>query len=247
MGLQNLNLRTRSRKWIKSASTDRLYIFIDESGDTGLPQESSSKYFMLNILVCDADGALKIEKHFSRYRYFRNADKEFKRYKSNKDSQGILNELLLHISNIKGVMLFSFYLEKQKYIGPYLNSIQKTERDYNPTRFRNFILRRSLEKIFDYVPVIKEVDGKFRSIEILVDRYLENREDEENLKKYINNNFNLPTIQFINQLDSVYSSHLQVADIVGTLIKDKIEEDNINSLKDFIKIFNIENIDNIKE
>jgi hypothetical protein len=208
-----------------------LFVFVDESGDTGLPSVNSSKYFIINILVCGTDSINKIEKHFSRYRYFRNADKEFKRYRSNTDSQRILNELCAHISNIDGVFLFSFYIEKERYVGPYLNS--ESKEDYDATKFRNFLTKVSLEKIFEYVPVIRESDNSFRSIELTFDRYLQNDSDQKQLEKYFRHDYRLPTLQFINHIDSQSCSFLQMVDIVGT---------KILSIIDNIKNSNIENI-----
>lgn len=210
--------KLNSKKWLKSDRNDRLFTFIDESGDTGLPGVNSSKYFIINILTCNTDSINKIEKHFSRYRYFRHADKEFKKYKSNNDSQRILDELCSHISSVDGVSIFSFYLNKETYIGPYLNKINKSEDDYDSTKFRNFLIKVSLEKVFDYIPIIRESNNDFRSIEIIIDRYLENIKDQEYFKNYLDKNYNLPKIQFINHLDSLYCTQLQVVDVIGTMI-----------------------------
>lgn len=226
--------------WLKSDRNDRLFVFMDESGDTGLPSESSSKYFIINILVCGTDSISKIEKHFSRYRYFRHADKEFKKYKSNNDSQRILNELCVHVSSIEEVFLFSFYIEKDKYIGPYLNSISKTKEYYNATKFRNFLAKISLEKVFEYVSVIKAVDNSFRSIELVIDRYIENKANQENLNEYFKQNYKLPEIQFINHVDSMYCPGLQIVDIVGTMLLSVIDNIDKNSLEN-IKIFQLNN------
>ena len=240
--------RLNARKWLTTENTDRLYVFVDEAGDTGLPSHpSASEYFMISVLVSDTNGLSRIEKHFSRYRYFRNADKELKRYRSGAESQDLLNDLLLHVSNTKGVMSFSFCLDKKSYIGPYLNSIKKSEEDYDATRFRNFILRIALEKVFEFVPVVKSVDNEFRSIEIILDRYLESREDEENLKKYLNENYNLPTIQFINQADSLYCTPLQVVDVLGYIIKSKMHDGLDIKTENIIKIFKIDNPDKMIE
>lgn len=213
--------------WLKSNRNDRLFVFLDESGDTGLPSVNSSKYFIINILVCGTDSINKIEKHFSRYRYFRNADKEFKRYRSNTDSQRILNELCAHISSMDGVFLFSFSIEKEKYVGPYLNSISKSKKDYDATKFRNFLTKIALEKVFEYVPVIREADNSFRSIELTFDRYLQNDSDQKNLEKYFKEDYMLPNMQFINHIDSQSCSFLQIVDIVGTMILGII--DNIDN------------------
>ena len=176
--------KLNSKPWLKSDRNDRLFVFIDESGDTGLPAPSSSKYFIINILTCNTDSINKIEKHFSRYRYFRHADKEFKKYKSNVDSQKILNELCLHVSKVDGVSIFSFHINKEKYIGPYLNKIHKTVEDYDSTKFRNFLIKTALEKVFQYVPVLIRSANDFRSIELVIDRYLDSILDQENLRNY---------------------------------------------------------------
>ena len=217
--------KLNSKTWLKSDRNDRLFIFIDESGDTGLPGVNSSKYFIINILTCNTDSVNKIEKHFSRYRYFRHADKEFKKYKGNVDSQRILNELCGHVSSVNGVSMFSFYIDKGKYVGPYLNKIGKSVEDYNSTRFRDFLIRTVLEKVFEHVPVIKKCDYNFRSIEIVIDRYLESIKDQESLKLYFNENYNLPHIQFVNHIDSLYCAPLQVVDVLGTMMLSILDKD----------------------
>ena len=228
--------KLNSKTWIRSDRNDRLFVFIDESGDVGLPGINSSKYFMINILTCNTDSINKVEKHFSRYRYFRHADKEFKKYKSNADSQRILNELCLHVCKVDGVSLFSFYLDKEKYIGPYLNKIGKSMEDYDPTRFRDFLIRTVLEKVFEHVPVIKESDYNFRSIEVVIDRYLESIKDQESLKVFFNENYNLPHIQFVNHIDSLYCAPLQVVDVLGTMMLSLLDKGENMSHVD-IKVF----------
>ncbi len=232
--------RLHKTNWLKSNRNDRLFVFLDESGDTGLPSASSSTHFMINILACGTDSINKIEKHFSRYRYFRNADKEFKRYRSNADSQRILNELCSHIASLEGVFIFSFYIEKEKYVGPYLNSISKTLEDYDATKFRNFLAKTALEKIFQYIPVIKGVDHTFRSIELVIDRYVENKTNQESLNQYFKQNYKLPEIQFINHVDSLYCPGLQIVDIIGTMLLSAINSIDENSLR-HIKIFQMNN------
>ena len=217
-----------------------MYIFIDESGDTGLPGINSSKYFIVNILTCNTDSINKIEKHFSRYRYFRNADKEFKKYKSNKDSQNILNELCSHVSKVDGLSMYSFYIEKEQYIGPYLNKIHKTVEDYDSTKFRNFIIKTALKKVFEVTPVIRESDKHFRSIEIVIDRYLEGGINQQQLKKYFDKSYDLPIIQFINHVDSLYCTALQVVDVIGTMILCKFNINKDLSLTG-IKLFEMNN------
>lgn len=239
--------RVNSRQRLTTSSNNRLFLFIDESGDTGLPSTHSSLFFMLNILICDTANILKVEKHFSRYRYLRDADKEFKKYKNNTtSSQDILEDLCIHISKLEGVHIFSLYLEKIQYIGPYLNTIDKTKKDYDATKFRNFILKIALEKVFEKCEVVKLVDGDFRSIELVIDRYLESKDGEENLKKYLQNNYNLPRIQFITQADSLYCLPLQVADIIGTMTLQVLHEKN-NRLGDYIQIIEMNNPRNLIE
>jgi hypothetical protein len=236
--------KLNSKLWLKSDRNNRLFVFIDESGDTGLPGINSSKYFIINILTCNTDSINKIEKHFSRYRYFRHADKEFKKYKSNKDSQNILNELCSHVSKVDGVLMFSFYIDKERYIGPFLNKIHKTLEDYNSTKFRNFIIKTALEKVFEFTPIVIESGYGFRSIELVIDRYLDSIVGQENLKKYFNENYNLPKIQFINHIDSQYCTALQVVDVLGTMILSKF---NINEdlSPTGIKVFEMNNPLNI--
>lgn len=236
--------KLNSKPWLKSDRNDRLFVFIDESGDTGLPGINSSKYFIVNILTCNTDNVNKIEKHFSRYRYFRNADKEFKKYKSNKDSQNILNELCSHVSKVDGVSMYSFYIDKERYIGPYLNKIHKTLEDYDSTKFRNFVIKTALEKVFEYVSVIRGSDKHFRSIEVVIDRYLESTVDQKKLKVYFDKSYDLPIIQFINHIDSLYCAPLQVVDVIGTMILSEVNKGGVVNYGD-IKVFEMNDPSNI--
>jgi hypothetical protein len=181
--------RLSIKKWLITDSTDRLYLFIDESGDAGIytgENSGASKYFMINVLVASSKGVNILEKHFSRYRYFKNADKELKRYRQHKNDQDILDDLLVNISSTQNVMSFSFCIDKEKYIGPYLNSIGRNE------------------------------------------------------------NYKLPVIQFINQLDSNYCAQLQMADVLGSLVKRKVFDGENIDTKD-IKIFVTDNPDSVIE
>lgn len=223
----------------------RVFVFVDETGDPGHPSESSSsKYYQLNITLVHRDSIPKLNKHLSAFRYFKNTGKELKKHtRDAKILAGVFSDLYYKES----VLFLSFILEKSRYTGPYLQKIDKKDFDYNPKKFRNFVIRRSFEYVFNN---LAKIDPEKNNLEIVFDRYLESEEDEDNLKQYLRGNYKLPKFEKIVQVDSEYSDPVQVSDFIGRFIKEYCFDGNENmtvDVFDFIKIFILENPDTICE
>lgn len=222
----------------------RVFLFIDETGDPGHPADtSSSDYYQLNLVICGR-GALKdLHKHIASFRYFNDSGKELKKHtRDAKTFAGILKNL----SSKKDILFVSYILEKKKYTGPYLVKIKKSAGEFNPAKFKNFIIRMSLEHLFKKVI---SVNSERNNIEVVFDRYLESSSDEQNLKDYLLGNYRLPHFEHIVQVDSEYSEAIQISDYIGHFVKSHCfdgKPDN-NDIFDFIKIFVLENPDSVCE
>ena len=218
---------------------ERLFLFIDETGDPGHPdQRDASVYYQLNITLANRAGVGRITRHFSRFRYFLDADKEFERYQRSTEK---LLEIMSICAATPDVKFFSFCLEKKAYVGPYLRKIGKGKFDYDPRRFRNYIIKKSLEALFSY-----ELTDSFvnpQEYELVFDRFLSSEKDEQNLRDYLRGNFRLPSFLHIIQVDSQYSDPVQVTDLVGKMVKDAVFGGADEHLIDFVTVYHLENPD----
>jgi hypothetical protein len=221
---------------------ERLFLFIDETGDPGHPDNpSASKYYYLNIIVSGREGVAQLTKHLSAFRYFNNATKELKRYSKQSEQ---LKDIFQDLQDTGVAGLFSFGVDKAKYVGPYLKRINKGVADYNAKKFRNYVVRMSLECLFNKNQDLKS----FSEIEIVFDRYLENEEEQISLTEYLRNNYRLPNFFHILQVDSEYCDPVQAADYLGRIVKEyHIDRKHPEKQIPFVKIFEINNPDQVKE
>jgi len=224
---------------------ERTFLFIDETGDPGHPSHrDASRFFQLNIVVASRSGVQEVVKHFSRFRYFRDAGKELERYVQ-RDIEKI-RELFEITAAHSAVRYYSFYLDKSAYIGPYLKQIGVSKHDYNPYKFRNFIVRMALEKVFrDIMFALLKLTPE-PEIELVFDRYLTSETDEQNLRQYLRGNYKLPNFLHIVQVDSEYSDLVQVSDLLGKLTKKTVFDGSDGSLE-FAHIYCLENPDSLRK
>ena len=142
------------------------------------------------------------------------------------------------------VAFFSFFLHKEKYVGPYLKRIGVGKHDYDANKFRNFVVRKSLEKVCrNVLSSVSDITTE-PEIELVFDRYLAGEDDEQNLRQYLRGNYQLPNFLHIVQVDSGYSDLVQVADLLGTLVKRSVFDGNDIPL-DFVHIYCLENPDKL--
>ena len=220
--------------------TERQFIFIDETGDPGHPdQRDASRYYQLNLLAVNRSLLGKIASEFSRFRYFAGAGRELERYVGR--NRQIFTDLIHLLANT-GALFYSFCLSKEQYVGPYLKNIGREKYDYNPRLFRNFIIRKSLESFFQENPALAG-----QEIELVFDRFLTSEDDENNLKQYLRGNHRLPPFLHIVQVDSMYSDAVQVVDIFGSLVKHCVFDGQLPlEQMRFCCIFHLEDPDKIQ-
>lgn len=222
-----------------------VFVFADETGDPGHPsQRDSSRYYQLNLTIAHRDSLKHLYKHLAAFRYFKESGKELKKH--TRDAQ-VLGEVYRDVAAKNGVIFLSFILSKEEYTGPYLRKFGKEIYQYNPNKFRNFVIRMSLEYVFRE---IVSIDTEKNHIEIVFDRYLQAEDDEDNLKQYLRGNYHLPHFEKITQVDSEYSEAVQVSDYIGRYVKEYCFDGNEEMtlpIFDFIRIFQLENPDRIIE
>lgn len=216
----------------------KLFLFVDESGDPGAGRDSS-KYYQINIVAANHAGIVAINENISRLRYFLDFGKELKEYWSRTRIRKKVSDLVELILSKHGSEIyikgFIISIEKQKYKGPFLGK--------NGKKFRNFILRKALEKIF-----IKINHSEYDSFELVIDRYLESIDEQNKLSKYIQDGYGLPRssetkqskIHHIIHIQSLYSDAVQLADIIGRLSRDAHETQA--TLLEYIDISVIEKV-----
>ncbi len=180
----------------------RKFIFVDESGDPGIP--GTSGHFAYNILMLDENDIQFIEKELAYFRFYNESYKELKKYTKNNK---MLVEMLRKISMRSNIR--TYFLWKKDFTGR-----------IRGVRFRNFILKKSLEKFFnEYIYENSHFDIENMPVfEIVIDRYLDgkNKDVEEiNLKRYLNRDNNLPKFNHITMVDSRYTPAIQILDIVS--------------------------------
>lgn len=207
----------------------KLFIFVDESGDPGnTTSKSSSVYYQLNLVVATHDGVFLIQNTLSRLKYFLNFKKELKEYWYQGKLRTKITDAthVLLANEVDNIKAFTFFIDKRSYTGPYLCE--------NSKKFRNFILSKSLEGVFAAVN-----PDVYTSFELVLDRYLESRQDQENLRKYLHNNYVLPRsadnktkIHHIVHVQSVYSEAIQFADIIGRYCSDNNNDLDLVVYKD---------------
>ena len=223
----------------------RIFIFIDETGDPGYySNPSSSQYFQFNFTIIHRESLHKLNKHMASFRYFKDSGKELKRYIRDEKVLAGLCADLVHKNN---VLFLSFVLNKKDYMDSYLYYIKKDKDSFDSNKFRNFVLKQSLEYIFDN---LLNIENEINNIEVVFDRYLESEDDENNLKQYLRNNNKLPKLDKIVQIDSEYSDILQISDFIGKLIKEYcIDLDPIVEVDifDFIQVFDLRDLHTINK
>lgn len=189
----------------------RKFIFIDESGDPGI--RGGSEFFTINILVTGEIGLSEIEKEVSHYRFFTGHSRELKKYANPKNEK--LNTIFKKLIFLNTISCFSFSAKKSSY--------EEVIRKKGGIYFRNFILKRSLEKLFTFAPFKSTfLENEY---ELIIDRYLHGEVDRENLRRLLfKSNAFFPLFLDIIQLDSRCSNPLQLLDVQSSFIANKNHE-----------------------
>lgn len=197
-----------------SEKPKRDFIFLDESGDSGKAKlEDSSDFYMTTALHVTDISLREMINQLSRIRYFQGLDKEIKNIHKDDTILSVLMDILEWISNDQDIFVTSAYLEKVNYEGPYLH--EDSYGGYDSKKFMKFIIRRTLERHFYTNEQLSP------ELEIVIDRFLLKKEDELAILGYLKDNYSLPEINYLVQVDSRYSDAIQLVDLIGRIIKAK--------------------------
>ena len=201
-------------------NTKRIFIFADESGDTGDPlvYTDCSENFTINIAIATDRGVESIEKLISGFKFFNNYTKELKDLKS-KNLEGLMNKISFLSDDVK---FYETVIHKRIYNGPYLRD--STRYSAHSLWFRNFILMKALE----YITISENLYAANKDIELIIDRYTDSTQDSNNLREYLANVLpndfpsNIPKIlpSRIVFLNSQYCLQIQLLDLIQKF-KDK--------------------------
>lgn len=86
-------------------------------------------------------------------------------------------------------------------------------------QFRNYGIRIALELFFK-----KHTPEKGQAIELVIDRYIDDEQQEGELRDYLRGNKRLPGFTHIVQVDSRYSDPVQLSDKFGNLVKSRMHD-----------------------
>lgn len=218
---------------------DRVFIFIDESGDPGniLEDGASSKYYAELALQINSDSFGDFIAHIISWKYVSGRLLETKPLPKGAQCRRYLAPLL-ELYYQGNLYCSCVYLLKDSYSGPYLKPELST--GHKPLKFRNFIHRQLLEHHFTQFPMTNRAE-----INLIFDEYKMSLADNRNLEDYLHTNWNLPSFECICHASSIYTCALQVASQLVNAIKDialgKIDEER-RELLSFIALKDITEI-----
>ncbi len=199
------------------SNAKRDFVFIDESGDPGEPgKEDASDYYMVNALHLTDSTLQDMFNRLNHLRYFHKLEGELKNVHKNPRILKSLLDISEWFHRINGIFMTSTYLNKTSYEGPYLHN--DSPRGRNPKYFRNFIISKTLERHFYKNQTLSAPEPE---LEIVIDRFVSKKEDQDNLVNYLKKNRKLPSILHVVQVDSRYSDPIQIVDLFGRLLKAK--------------------------
>ena len=194
------------------------FIFVDESGDTGIVSGSSSHYLVTSLHINEKE-MHHLRRHLAAFRYHSESSNEFKDGRWSKrsvehgDTGDRLIRSVVHMKNEGALLVSATWLHKDTYRanrGPHLSGAAGDSR-----KFRSYQIRRHLEHHVQIRPWGDETD-------LVIDRWQMTLSERDEFEKYIHGNWNLrpkPTITFV---DSLTCDQIQVVDIVARMLYRKI-------------------------
>lgn len=218
---------------------NKLYVFIDESGDPGntLSLGGSSPHYAELALQIDGNRLKDFLQLILNWKYCTNCYGERKTLPS---KAKILNKYITPFKALHdtGNLLCScVYLFKSKYIGPHFSQNITTKHD--PIKFRNFVHRQLLEFHFGiYHP---PPDSQ---IELVFDKYVMNLKSRRNLEDYLQQNYNLPDFEHITHVDSEYVDAMQFTSQLVSAIKSIISHPISSLIADSLDFIELKDISN---
>lgn len=194
-------------------STNKEFIFVDESGDPGFGPGSQPLYLLIATHMDEAT-LDDIRRHLASFRYHHNVRREFKNQKwADKLSPPSLRllEFLGELSEEGRLTSTCTWLNKERYKNagaPYVDSTWQ---------FRHYQIRRLLE-----THIARRSWGT--NLDLVIDRWQATHEQQANLLHYLRGNYKLrPQIANVTMVDSLYTDPIQIADIFARLARRVIQ------------------------
>jgi hypothetical protein len=155
-----------------------------------------------------AESLPRIVDCFAELRFYRTHGKELKGLESDPKLRPRLVTMLDCLVRADEVAFSATHLDKNNYSGPYLIAGEGL-------RFRNFQIRRLLEWHFSRHAATND------EYEIVVDRFTHSSSQVDGLRRYLNDNWRLPSFYAVTAVDSRYVEAVQVADLALRLYRGK--------------------------
>ena len=218
---------------------ERLYLFIDESGDPGytIEEGASSAHYAEIALQFNDNGLDDCLTHITNWKYVLGKYREPKSLPTGRGGQ--LHRYLTPFIETchRGDLCCScVYLLKSGYTGPYLKP--SLPGGQNPIWFRNFVHRKLLEFHFE---LFRPERGK---IELVFDQYKMSSGAISNLEQYLRDNWNLPEFEHICHVNSIYTEAIQVASQLVNAVKDIALGTATDEMKDLLAFISFKDITN---
>jgi hypothetical protein len=224
-----------------------IFLFYDESGDTGTKfEKGSTRYFISTILAIPRPSIKIVMETLCLIRTKHNYYSELK---YNKIKGNLLTELVDSLSQISGIFAFSLIVDKTKYPGISLTQDVRQTKE-GKYKFSDFCIMHTIRKAKE------TLCGKLEQSELYIDRIERLRESDFDNYIYANINKNSNIIGRITHVDSFCVPFVQIADIISGLVRDEVEnkkatrENHSNlwkKIKSFTRIYNIETEINFKK
>ena len=213
------------------------YLFVDESGDPGYALDAqsgellSTLYYTSAVLHIVDDAFRDINRHIASFRFYTELNKELK-IPPNQRGFHPLVEPIGALSEMRGgVFASAVYLDKRHYTGRYLKP--GGEREQDPVRFRNFVLRRLLEHHF------KIYSLQSSRYDLVLDRVDMPEYDREDLEIYLAGNHSIPRPNYITHASSIYVEPLQIVHHIANGFKSAATGGSIPEALSFVSAIDI--------
>lgn len=232
---------------LKNLQAPKLFIFYDESGDTGTKfNKGSTKFFISSILIVPRHKIRNFNKLLVEVRAIY---KFYGEVKYSKVRGELREELIKKMSKIRGIKAFSLIVDKRQYPGKSLTQKVKNTKD-GKHKFSNFMTMYVIRK------AKQNMKAKLVNAELVLDRIARHREGEFSFYIYQNLNRRSVVIGRITHVDSVYVPLIQMADLISGVVRDEFEIKKKKGkehtelwqlIKKFTRIYNIEREINLKK
>jgi hypothetical protein len=216
----------------------REFIFVDETGDTGVA--GGSVHFGMALLHVKASDYESVRKLLATIRWAFSLYSEIKLGTDKRPAQRLLEGLGV-LSHEDLVRASGLCLVKEHYLGRYLSWCDlRVRRDEWSLYLRNYLLRHLLETHFAQA----SADGP---IEVILDKVSLSEPQRANLLAYLSDDatiprsaaFNLPPIESITIADSRYVGGLQVAHVLAEVVKDVACDKLPNSASELVSFLSL--------